>query len=132
MNKKRLKIMAALTVLFLSGIITGVSVTLIYVRKNVDKIMKGDYHFISDNIHRRINKKLELTPEQSLQLRDLTREAVAELNQLREQFRPLVNAIVLKKSEKLRQLLSPSQKSKLDELIKNFQKKRLNRITPTK
>jgi Spy/CpxP family protein refolding chaperone len=100
-------------VIFVAGV--GVGSGLTY--RNVSGHFKKHFHeplTLADKITHRMKKRLDLTDEQTVQVRNILLENLKEFQSIRAEIRPRLNAQIEKTQNELEAVLTPEQSRKLE------------------
>jgi len=120
------KTWAALSAVLLSGIVIGITGTLLYVKSTITGIMEGDFHRLTTIVINRLDTKLDLDAAQKKQLEKIVLSARDQLLELRQQYRPRVEEIIEQSATHIETFLRAPQKEKLKRMLQRFKNARLN------
>lgn len=120
MDKKKIKITAGLTAVFLLGILTGSLGTGIYVKHRIARFIKGDLSERRAAVMRKLKNRLELTHSQQSEIAQIVDKSLAELHIFRLKHRAEAEAIIDQAAEKIKEKLNEEQRQKMDELVRKL------------
>jgi Spy/CpxP family protein refolding chaperone len=83
----------------------------------MDSIMGARGANREERLLERLDRKLDLDARQKEQVRAILRETMAEVRQVRRQFRPQMEAAIGKGQVKISTLLTPEQRKKYEQMI---------------
>ena len=118
MTSQRVYIYFALT--FLLGILAGAAGTFFFGRQ----MGPPGGPARRERILRRMTRELDLNEKQVQQVRAIMEETRGKVEGLRKQHRPHYDAIRAESRDQIRQVLTPEQARKFDELVRKFEKRR--------
>jgi Spy/CpxP family protein refolding chaperone len=112
-GKTLLKIWLAVVVVFVLGLVTGVSLDSVYRLRsgNEREASKGRD---KDKIFERMKSDLNLNEQQATQIRAILDQTGEEYKQLRAECKPRYDAVRQSARTKIRALLTPEQQQKFD------------------
>lgn len=115
--KAILAAMALLTVGFAGGVVATSSYGLHLVRQTLREPSDArPMNRLAERVHRRMVKELDLTPEQSQQVRDELQATVAQLRQVRSESLQRTRQIVREAQPRLASVLTPEQRVKFEKM----------------
>ncbi len=108
------------TLTFLLGVIAGGAVFYFYAW-HTGHWERG---FDPERIVRHLQKDLNLSSEQAQQVRQILRETRQKFSELQKQNEPQFTAIRKESQARVRQILTPEQAAKFDEIIRRVEERR--------
>ncbi len=114
MNK--FKIMAGILLVFLLGGIAGSLGTSIYMGKRFRTIMQGPPAFLIPKFIGKLERELNLSPQQQEQIRRTSAELREELNEFMEKNRPMAEEILDRHISSIKSVLEPGQQEKMEKI----------------
>jgi hypothetical protein len=125
MMMKRWKILAALLVIFLSGVVVGSLGTGIYIKKRIGMVTRGGPgHVMHKLFLKRLTHELDLDIEQQKKIEEILHQTAEELLVLHQQTRPRAHAILDRAVDRTKDYLSPEQAERLDEIVEDMKTRR--------
>jgi len=124
MNKTKLKAIAGILVVFVLGVALGVLGTGIYVRRSIRRFIEhdpADRH--KDLLMERLIQELDLTEQQKPRVEQIVTAAQDDLEQFLLQSRQEFSAIMQRRNAQLKEILTPAQQHKLDEMFARMEKR---------
>ncbi len=112
MNK--FKIISGILLVFLLGGITGSLATSIYMGNRFRTIMQGPPAFLIPKFISRLERELDLSAEQKVQIRKISAELREELNEFMEKNRPQAEEILDRHISSIKSVLQPDQQEKME------------------
>ena len=116
MNKKS-KLITALVVLFLTGVITGIMGTRISYRNMLDKALEGT-PILSERVEANLGK-LTLPLEQDQKIAQILKEFREQTQDLREEFRPRLLTILTDTRQRILAELTPEQQGEFRKIVRD-------------
>jgi Spy/CpxP family protein refolding chaperone len=114
---KNWKAIAGVCLVFILGGIAGGLGTSIVIHKRIQHILQGGPKAMDEIIARRLTGKLDLTPGQQARIKSLLDESRGELAGVRREMQPEMERIFLDYKVKIRDVLTPDQQKKFDEIV---------------
>ena len=125
MNKTKLKIASYLLLIFVAGAVSG---GLIAWKaggpKGVPPHLPRDQGQICDFILKKWKEKIDLTEEQITKIRPLLEDGMKEIHTVQEQSVQEVRKLMDKTDSRIAEELSPEQKTKFEQMQREFREKR--------
>jgi hypothetical protein len=122
---KTLKVIGLLVLIFVAGFSGGVVATRIIVRRMVQVAVahpEVTREVVRTNIEQNLVRKLRLDPQQRQQVHLILKDSHDKLRDIREEFQPKLNAVVLDARTNISAVLKPEQQKRFEEfLIENRQ-----------
>jgi Spy/CpxP family protein refolding chaperone len=111
---------------FLLGVVVGGSAVLFYGWHS------GHWHRRPDRqrIVRHMTRELKLTPPQVEQLSKIMEESFKKMSDQRKQVEPQLKAIHDETTNRIRQILTPEQLTKFNEMVRRFEDRRSRERPP--
>jgi Spy/CpxP family protein refolding chaperone len=111
---------------FLLGIVVGGAAVLFYAWNT------GHWHRRFDRQHlvRRLTRELNLNDTQVRQLTQIMDETSGKMDDLRHKMDPESDAIRKESQDRVRQILTPEQLTKFNEMVRRFEERRRRRGPP--
>jgi len=122
MNGK-FKLYGGLIALLVTGIIIGSLGTGIYIRNKVMPFYEGGPAERRSMILDRLMKKLDLTPQQQIEVEAILRQTQAQIKQLKHKSRLRAMRIINQRFPLIREKLNPEQQKKLDRIHKRLRQR---------
>ena len=116
MNKKS-KLITALVVLFLTGVITGITGTRIAYRNMLAKALEGT-PILSERVEANLGK-LTLPLEQDHKIAQILKEFREQTQNLREEFRPRLLTILTDTRQRILAELTPEQQGEFRKIVRD-------------
>ncbi len=117
----RWKVIAGLTVIFVSGMVVGTIGSVVYtrhqIRTRINAIISGDVRATAQIIVDRLDKALNLTDDQESKIRPTIEKAVRQVAALRARLRPQFQRIFSETSDELKRCLDTEQKKQLESVL---------------
>jgi hypothetical protein len=123
---RKWKAIVSIILVFLLGSLAGALVTHEIYQHRIESIIKGDPNAMRELIVQRLNHKLHLDTNQLYQLRAIVKETHEEIRNVRKQFRPQIEEILVRSQNKVRAILRPDQLEKYEKTVAERKKKREN------
>ncbi|MEZ4527585.1 MAG: hypothetical protein R2941_16820 [Desulfobacterales bacterium] len=114
MNK--FKIITGILLVFLLGGLAGSLGTSIYMGKRFRTMMQGPPDFLIPKFIRKLERELELSPQQQVQLRRISAELREELDEFMEKNRPQAEEILDRHINSIKSVLKPDQQEKMEKI----------------
>lgn len=121
MNRMKIKVIAGVLVVFLLGFITGVLGTGIFIRHRFRQFTAGENSF-QTFFMRRLKRELKLTDSQQPEVEKILKQTEVEVRQFLMNSRLEFDKIVQRRNEQLKEILTPAQQKKLDEMHERIKK----------
>lgn len=121
---KKWKTIVSVVLVFLLGSLSGALVTHKIDQHRMTGIIKGDPKAIRELIVRRLNHKLHLDSSQEEQLRAILKETHEEMRNVRKQFKPQIEEILMRSQNRVRTILRPDQLAEYEKIVEERKKKR--------
>lgn len=121
--KSRWKSWLILVVVFVLGAVTGVGLGGVY-RSKTDPSFRGSPGRNRDAMFEKMRSDLNLTEEQSKEMRKVLDETGNDFRALRNELRPRYEELRLKTRGRMRALLTPEQQGKFDSLMAELDARR--------
>lgn len=117
---KRWKIIAGITLIFVSGMVAGGILTGFYAKYRIKKFVHGGPPAIKKVITTRLTRVLSLSNPQKNRIEQIIGETQAELQIIRIQHEPEIQAILDKAVSRMKTELNPDQQVKLEGIYKEM------------
>lgn len=114
-GRTRLKMLLAVTAVFVLGCVTGASLDSIYRLRATGQGAQGQP--AKEDFFEAMRRNLELNNQQATEIRAIVDETRAEYRQLRAEVRPRYDSIRQKARVRIRALLTPEQQQKFDAMV---------------
>ena len=111
------KAIIGVCLIFILGIITGVSLTIKLVDNRVHDLAAGGPEKLGEVIVRRLDHELRLTGEQRAKIEQIVNSNRDKIKVLREQIQPQVVKLMESSTKDIRAVLTPEQATKFDQII---------------
>lgn len=122
-TKSRFKTWLVLVVIFVLGAITGVGIGGVY-RSRSDASFRDSPGRHREALFEKMRADLNLTEEQSKEMRKVLNETGNEFRALRSELRPKYEELRMKTRGRMRALLTPDQQGKFDSLMAEIDARR--------
>ncbi|HQH26430.1 MAG TPA: hypothetical protein PLP17_03465, partial [Oligoflexia bacterium] len=103
------KLILALSLIFLSGVVAGSAATGIFVQKRIEKIMHGGPASVRDIVVVRLARKLNLDAAQTKHVREIVTAAQRETLRMRLARQDELTRVVDQAALAIREILHPGQ-----------------------
>ncbi len=124
MNK--IRVYAALLVIFISGVVVGTVGTSLYVRhqirSKINALIRGNDQVAVQLVMANLSRALDLSSEQRRHIHPFVDTAVKRVRILRAHLRPQFEKVFLQASGKMKPYLNEDQQKKLDRLMQRLQR----------
>ncbi|MBF0317064.1 MAG: hypothetical protein HQL04_02735 [Nitrospirae bacterium] len=120
---KRWQLTAAFVVVFISGVLTGSVFTGLYVKHSMIKVIHGGPPAVKQVIVKRLDEKLNLTPQQRVEIERIIGQTQAEILKLRQKNQPEIERIIESGMVNMKTTLTPEQQKTLEDMYKNVKNK---------
>lgn len=117
---KHWKAWVGLVLLFVVGFAAGFLVCGGIVKHRLDDLMTGDMRVMNTIIMHKLERHLDLTEEQQVQVHRELQEGFAEFEVLRQEHFPKVKALINKTAMGIESRLDPEQQKEFRELFHDF------------
>lgn len=117
---KRLKAIAGITAIFALGILTGVLGTGLMVEHRIESFHKKGFKPVCPMLMKKIDKQLDLTPDQRVEVDKILVQLRSELREIRHGFRPKIKSAFDNSFDQIKAHLTGPQKKQLDILKKEL------------
>jgi Spy/CpxP family protein refolding chaperone len=117
---KTLKVIGLLALIFAAGFSGGVVATRILVRRMVQVAVahpEVTREVVRTNIEQNLFRKLRLDPEQRQQVHLILKDSHDKLRDIREEFQPKLNTVVLDARTNISAVLKPEQQKRFEEFL---------------
>ncbi len=121
--KSRLKTWVVLVVVFVLGCVTGVGIGGVY-RSNTSASLRDSRKHDREAMFEKMRRDLNLTEEQSKEMRKVLDETGNEFRALRSELRPKYEELRMKTRGRMRALLTAEQQQEFDALITEIDARR--------
>lgn len=121
--KSRLKTWVVLVVVFVLGCVTGVGIGGVY-RSNTSASLRDSRKHDREAMFEKMRRDLDLTEEQSKEMRKVLDETGIGFRALRSELRPKYEELRLKTRGRMRALLNAPQQGKFDALMAEIDARR--------
>jgi Spy/CpxP family protein refolding chaperone len=121
MNKLKVKAIAGIVVVFLLGAIIGALGTGIFIGHKFRQFGQGDQAF-GRFFMRRLHRELRLTNAQRPEVEKIIGETEVEMRNLFQNSMAEFVEIMQRRNAQLKEILTPEQQKKLDEMFERMQK----------
>ena len=114
---KKWKIVSALSLIFLGGLVIGAAITGLYDKHRYESLRQGDYpSAVRKMIMEMLIRELSLNTEQQREIEAIVKETQAGLKELRKRYGPEAEILIAQGLVKMKGSLTPEQQSRLDRL----------------
>lgn len=123
----KVKAIAGILLIFVSGAIVGTLVTRMVYENRIDALAGGDIRTRDAAILKRLSRQLDLDEEQKKKVMAVVREIRQDMERVAQPVRPQVKAALVKGSEKIKEMLRPDQLEKYEKILARKKLRRLER-----
>ena len=116
-DMKNIKFVLCILLIFLLGAVSGGLVMHMAYRSNMEMFLKGDRNAREEILLNRLSRKLDLNESQREKVRAIVEETHAEMNKIRKQYRPQMEAVLEKSRAEVRLILRPDQLAKFEKFV---------------
>src|SRR6185369_2770957 len=102
---------------FVLGILCGILATHLMYKYRFESILSGRAQNREEFIVKKLHRRLNLDSRQEEQVRTIIHGTHEEMKALRNSFRPQTEAIIERSQSKIREILTPDQRKKYEQLI---------------
>jgi hypothetical protein len=114
---KKWKIVIALCLIFLAGLVVGAAITGLYDKHRYESLREGDYPaVVRKMIMKTLARELSLNAGQQREIEAIVKETQAGLKELRKRYGPEAEILIAQGLVKMKGSLTPEQQSRLDRL----------------
>ncbi len=121
MNKTKVKAIAGVLIVFLLGALFGALGTGLFIRHKFREFTEGKASF-QKFFMRRLTRELKLTDEQESEVRKILEQTGVEIRQFLRDSHGAFEKIMQRRNTQLKEILTPGQQKKLDEMFERIQK----------
>ncbi len=114
---RQMKVVAGIVAVFLLGAFAGMFAAHRYYRHHGPSFAWEGTKAAERAIVDRLSRELSMDSRQKEQLREIVREAQAEIAPIRRKMRPEIEAVLSHADEEVRKILRPDQRTKFDEIV---------------
>jgi hypothetical protein len=114
---KHLKPWIVIGLVFVAGIIVGVAMTRLAVRKVIQRVVTNP-DIIRERMERNLARELKLTPEQRPKIHEIVARSRDDIQEVRGEFQPRVSGILKRSESEIRGVLNDAQREKFDLMLK--------------
>jgi Spy/CpxP family protein refolding chaperone len=120
------KALLSLALIFVLGMVAGGLIVGVFAKRAADKAIEGGPDSVGKAIVARLSSDLSLDAAQKVKLREIVRDAQAEIREARRQIQPKVKSALSESEGRIRAILTPEQAKEFDRLVeKNRTKARM-------
>jgi hypothetical protein len=130
MNHAKLKVIAAILLVFFMGVAAGGLASHIYSRHRFEKLVRKPAAFLFPRFMEKIGNELALTPEQRKKAAEILGDLEESLFEFRRRHAGELDAIIDRHFQLLKDMLTPEQQAKLEDFQYNFQRLRKRWLRP--
>ena len=124
---KRWQAFIALAFLFTLGVVAGGLGAHLYYARALDRPPPGPPPFFGRLMGPRLERHLDLTPEQRSELREILEESRREAEAMRRELAPRMREVMSRTEERIRAILTPDQVERFEQLQRR-QRRRAERF----
>lgn len=117
---KKLKCILYVLLIFLLGAASGGLGAHLYYQSRLEKIFHGGAKARQEMLLNRLSKQLDLDDTQRREARAIIEKTHAEMDNIRKQYRPQIQAALEKTRIEMAQILRPEQRKKFDEMVAKY------------
>ena len=122
MNKMKLKVIAGILVVFLLGTIIGALGTGVFVMRKMRQFAKEGPTLQKEWFMKRLTRRLDLTEAQQPEVANILDQTEEEINEFMQKSFSEFTEIMQRRNVQLKEILTPEQQKKLDEMFERFHK----------
>lgn len=111
---KRIQILLAITLIFISGVVVGAVGGLALAHRHIVSIIEGGPEAVREVVMRRLTRVLDLTDEQRISVEAVVADAHEQIITLRRRHQPEAEEIIGTAVADIKRVLSDEQKAELD------------------
>ena len=120
------KALLSLALIFMLGMVAGGLIVGVFAKRAVDRVIEGGQESVGKAIVARLSSELSLDASQKAKLRDIVKDAQAEIREARSVIQPRVKSALSESETRIRAILTPEQVKVFDQLVeKNRNKARV-------
>jgi Spy/CpxP family protein refolding chaperone len=114
------KVILATLVIFVAGLVTGAVGVQRLLKPNRPALRAEPMHpwMLRDNFRAELDRRLQLTPEQSERIERITREGQERVREISSLVTPEIQAELKAVREEIRDTLTPEQRAKFEEILR--------------
>jgi hypothetical protein len=116
-DMKNVKSVLCILLIFILGAAAGGLAVHICYKSRMETYLRGDRKAREEILLNRLSRRLDLDDRQREQARAIVRETHAEMNNIRKQYRPQMEAVLEKSRSEMRRMLRPEQLEKFEKFI---------------
>jgi Spy/CpxP family protein refolding chaperone len=114
---KNAKQILCILLIFLLGAASGGLAMHIVYKSKMETFLRGDRKAREEMLLNRLTRRLDLDSRQREQVRAIVGQTHAEMDNIRKQYRPQMEAVLEKSRAEMRQILRPDQREKFEQFI---------------
>jgi Spy/CpxP family protein refolding chaperone len=114
---KNIKYVLCILLIFVLGAASGGLVMHIVYKSHMETFLSGDRKAREEILLNRLSRRLDLDQSQREKVRAIVEETHVEMNNIRKQYRPQMEAVLEKSRTEMRQILRPEQLGKFEKFI---------------
>jgi Spy/CpxP family protein refolding chaperone len=118
---KNIKSVICILLIFLLGAVSGGLVMHMVYKSHMETFLRGDRKAREEILVNRLSRKLDLDQSQREKVRAIVKETHLEMNNIRKQYRPQMEAVLEKSRAEMRRILRPEQLEKFEKFIAEHQ-----------
>lgn len=122
MNRTKIKAIAGILIVFLIGVVIGILGTGIFIRRQLRQFGTEEHSF-GNFFMRRLSRNLKLTDAQKPEVEKILKSTEVEMRELLQNSMDEFAEIMQRRNAQLKELLTPEQQEKLDELLERMRKR---------
>lgn len=122
LNKIKVKAIAGILVVFFLGMLIGALGTTAFIFRKFRQFTVGGTHERRTMFMRQLNRQLKLTDAQKPEVRKILEATEEEVHELLQDSLAEFAAIMQRRNEELKPILTPEQQQKLDEMFARMQR----------
>jgi len=115
---KNWKAVAGVMLVFALGALSGALVAHRFCQHRFENMMHGGPKAVGDFIVKKLGHELDLDQSQKDEVSKIVSEAHSEMDALKKQFRPQMDAIINKSEDRVRAILKPEQRERFEKFVK--------------
>jgi len=114
---KNIKCALCILLIFIIGAASGVLAMHIVYKRHMEAFLRGDRKAREEILLNRLSCKLDLDERRREQARAIVEKTHAEMDNIRNQYRPQMEALMYRSQAEMRQILRPDQKGKFEQFL---------------
>jgi hypothetical protein len=122
MEKIKVKVITGIVFIFLLGMISGILCTSLFIKYKFKQFAQGGPPFQTELFMKQLTSELKLSDKQQADALKIVNETTEEIHKFMQNSRDDFFKLMQQRDAKLKEILTPEQQNKLDEMYKRIQK----------